>query len=114
MKTRMLRIALVNATAVAVALLGTGVVWAADSPTTAGSASKPPVSKETREKMAVIHEQMAACLRSDKTLSECHAEMMKSCHDNVGVHGCPMMGHGHGKDGGGMRQKPMKGADSGS
>ncbi len=53
-------------------------------------------SKETREKMAVLHEQMAACLRSDKDISTCHTEMRKNCHDTLGAEGCPMMGKGHG------------------
>jgi hypothetical protein len=56
-----------------------------------------PVTKETREKMAVVHEQMAACLRSDKSLAECHAEMKKGCKESLGDQGCPMMGMGMGK-----------------
>jgi hypothetical protein len=35
-------------------------------------------SKDTREKMATLHEQMAACLRSDKSISECRDEMRKN------------------------------------
>ncbi len=73
----------------ALSLLG-GIALAAPPPPT-GSA---PVSKETREKMATIHEQMAACLRSDKAISECHNEMRKSCKD-LGE-GCPLMGMGMG------------------
>ena len=55
------------------------------------------VTKETREKMAVVHEQMAACLRSDKSLADCHAEMRQSCKESLGDQGCPMMGMGRGK-----------------
>jgi hypothetical protein len=59
----------------------------------------PALSKETREKMATLHEQMAACLRSDRPLSECHSAMMKSCQEQLGSDGCPMiMGMGHGTD----------------
>lgn len=54
------------------------------------------VTKETREKMAVVHEQMAACLRSDKSLADCHAEMRKSCKESLGDQGCPGMGMGMG------------------
>ena len=57
-------------------------------------------SKEIREKMAALHEQMAACLRSDRPLSECHSAMMKSCQEQLGSNGCPMtmgLGHGTGK-----------------
>jgi len=68
------------------------------------SADTPPpahreLSKETREKMAVLHEQMAACLRSDKSFPECHSTMIKSCQEQLGNDGCPMMtGMGHGSD----------------
>ncbi len=34
-------------------------------------------TKEQREKMAVEHEQIAACLRSDRVIDECHKEMMQ-------------------------------------
>jgi hypothetical protein len=56
------------------------------------------LSKETREQMAVLHEQMAACLRSDKPFPECHSAMIRSCQEQLGE-GCPMMmGMGHGSD----------------
>jgi len=56
------------------------------------------VSKEDREKMAEVHIKMATCLQSDKPMSDCHTEMMKSCKDMMGKSGCPMMegmGMGH-------------------
>lgn len=53
------------------------------------------VSKETREKMAVLHEQMAACLRSDKSLVDCRAQMRKGCQQSLGVERCPMMDMGN-------------------
>jgi hypothetical protein len=46
---------------------------------------------------------MAACLRSDKTIADCHAEMMQGCQQSLGDHGCPMMGMGMGKRPRGMR-----------
>ena len=56
------------------------------------------LSKETREQMAVLHEQMAACLRSDKPFPECHSAMIRSCQEQLGE-SCPMMmGMGHGSD----------------
>lgn len=58
-------------------------------------------TKEMREKMALLHEQMAACLRSSKSISECRAEMQKNCHDMMGDQGCTMMMMGTG--GGKMR-----------
>ena len=76
-----------------VSMCMTGVslqVLAADEPPAA--ASKP--STETRERMAVLHEKMAACLRSDKEFSVCRDEMLKNCQQAMGDQGCPMMGMG--------------------
>jgi hypothetical protein len=93
----MISISSVRARAAITALLllsGTTMTWA-DTP--------PPVhrelSKETREKMAALHEQMAACLRSDKSLAECHSMMIQGCHEQLGSDGCPTMtGMGNGTD----------------
>ena len=54
----------------------------------------PALSKENREKLAVIHEQMAACLRSDKSIADCHAEMRAACSASLSNMGCPSMGTG--------------------
>ena len=40
-------------------------------------ADHPAPTREQREKMAAAHEKIAACLRSDRPIDECHAEMMK-------------------------------------
>lgn len=69
---------------------GASAAFAAEPP--AGAHAAP--SKEQREKMATIHEQLAACLRSDKPIADCHKEAMKSCQDMMGKDGCPMM-HEH-------------------
>ncbi len=52
----------------------------------------PAVTKEMRAKMATAHEQMASCLKSDRPLEDCHAEMMKQheefmMHHEAGEHG---------------------------
>ncbi len=80
---------------IAAILLSVAAVWAAD-PAPSSSTPQAPPSKETREKMAALHEQMAACLRSDKSINDCRTEMMKSCRETLGPQGCPMMGKGHG------------------
>ena len=72
---------------------------AADTDAKSGEGKKSAVvSKEEREKMASHHDKMAACLRSDRAVEECWAEMKKSCKESNGKM-CPMMsGHkGHGK-----------------
>jgi hypothetical protein len=84
-------------------LLSISVAWSADpAPSTASSQAAP--SKEIREKMATLHEQMAICLRSDKSVAECRTEMMKSCRETMGAQSCPMMGMGPGMGHGGMKQ----------
>jgi hypothetical protein len=40
--------------------------------------------------MAHLHEQMAACLRSDKAFAECRTRMQTACHSAMGAQ-CPMM-----------------------
>lgn len=50
------------------------------------------LTKEQRDKMASLHEQMANCLRSDKSAKECHEDMKQSCK-SMGKEACPMMGH---------------------
>jgi hypothetical protein len=51
------------------------------------------MTPEQRQKMASMHEKMAVCLRSDKSMSECRAEMRDQCQEMMGEDGCPMMGH---------------------
>lgn len=72
------------------ALLVYSVTVAAAAP----PAAPPEPSKEMRAKMAAAHEQMAACLRSERPIAECHKEMMKNHHELMGEHGCPMMESG--------------------
>ena len=86
------------------------VVWLSAQTTFAGDVGKrfsdmkmPPMTTEQRQKMADAHEKMAACLRSDKPVSDCHEEMMKACQEGMGKGGCPMMsGKGHGMHSGHM------------
>lgn len=61
----------------------------------ADKAGGPEPTAEQRQKLAAMHEKMAACLRSDRPVRDCHKEMMDTCHD-MGKD-CPMMrGHGPG------------------
>jgi hypothetical protein len=64
---------------------------AADKPATQKSQADKTTewTKDQREAMAKNHETMAACLRSDKSVTECHDEMMKSCQASDS---CPMKG----------------------
>lgn len=51
-------------------------------------------SQQMREQMAVMHEKMASCLRSDKPFADCRSEMQSNCKTMMGEQGCPMMGMG--------------------
>ncbi len=75
----------------AAALLCVSLAAAAEPP-----AGPPNLSKAQREKMAQIHEQMAQCLRSDRTMAECHQQMMDDCRAALGDKSCGMMGHHRG------------------
>lgn len=77
----------------AVLLAFSSSVFAADAPSASTKAMKGP-TKEQRQKMAEMHEKMATCLKSDRTIDECRTEMMKGCDEAFGKDGCPMMGKG--------------------
>lgn len=90
-----------------VAMLG-GSALAQDKGATPAKA--PQVTPEQRSKMADLHEKMAACLRSDRPLAECHDEIMKTCQETMGASNCPMMGamgpmKHHGAHGGRAKQQ---------
>ena len=48
------------------------------------------MTPEQRVKMATAHENMAGCLKSDKSLETCHSEMMDSCKSTMGDEACHM------------------------
>ncbi len=60
------------------------------------------LSKDERNQMAEMHSKMADCLKSDKVMSECHSEMMKSCKEMGNK--CEMQMKRHAK----MHQRPAK------
>ena len=83
--------------------LGAAVLWgscAIASPPATGVAAPSPAM---REKMAQIHEKMAACLRSTRSIADCHQEMMNQCHQVLGDQTCRMM------QGGMMKGRGMMG-----
>ena len=71
---------------VSIVLSGVTAAMAEDKPQPPATAEP---SKEAREKMAVMHEKMAACLRSDKSIADCRNEMRAYCQQ-MGPGGCPM------------------------
>ncbi|MGK5082459.1 hypothetical protein WDW37_04060 [Bdellovibrionota bacterium FG-1] len=84
----------------ALSIVGTSALAADKTAQAPATAKRPEPTAEQRQKMATLHEKMAACLRTDRKLSDCRQEMMKSCKEQMGKDGCPMMGrdgmHHHG------------------
>jgi Skp family chaperone for outer membrane proteins len=82
-------------------LASSSAALAADAPATpkaaAPTAAPAGPSKEMREKMASMHEHLAACLRSDKSVEACHHEMMEAheklrgSDDRMGERDCEKM-----------------------
>jgi len=88
-------------------LLG-GAALGADTQTNVPAANPSP---EMRKKMAEVHQRMVVCLKSDKPMTECRADMLKTCQDLMGKDSCTstMMGSwgggmGPGMMGGGIMQ----------
>jgi hypothetical protein len=80
---------------------GAGLAWAVEPP----AAPKAP-TKELRVQMAAMHEQMAACLRSDKPVVDCRNDMMKACQAFGLGQNCGMWGSGMGMH----KRGPMSGS----
>lgn len=68
--------------------------------TTSSKKEMPMMSTEQRQKMANAHQQMADCLRSDKTMGECHEQMRNACLGAGDKGSCMGMGKGMGMMGG--------------
>ena len=80
----------------ATVLLGSAAMTFAAEPPSSQTTPSPAPSKEMREQMAVAHERMASCLRSDRTFTECRQQMQQNCSQMMGEQGCMMMGPGMG------------------
>lgn len=50
----------------------------------------PAPTRQMREQMATWHEQMAACLRSDRAITECRAELARNHAQMMRKMGCPI------------------------
>jgi hypothetical protein len=84
---------IVSNCAAALLLFGAAATYA-DTPT----AESVDPSRQTREKMAVLHEQLAACLRTDKPVRDCRSEMLVNCQAQLGSDCARFTGVVHGTD----------------
>ncbi len=82
--------------------LGAALLWGSCAPASPPATGVAAPSHAMREKMAQIHEKMAACLRSDRSIADCHQDMMNQCHQALGDQTCRMMQGGGMMKGGGM------------
>ena len=94
----------------AAAVLGSfSMAYAADAPPPPVAKPAAPAkmehaapTKEMREQMASLHEHMATCLRSSKSVEDCHHEMMAAHEKMEGAmgekheHDCEHMEHAKG------------------
>jgi len=94
----------------ALALLSMSQSLAADAEKAAPAEPSP----EVRQQMAAVHQRMSDCLKSDRPIAECRAEMQKNCREIMGERGCPMMGSGRGGMGPGMMGGGTSGAEPAS
>ena len=83
-----------------IVLFSSGAALGADEGKSAPAGPVAP-TPAARQQMAAIHEKMAACLRSDRPIADCRAEMLATCQATMGQTGCPMLGAG-GRMGRGM------------
>lgn len=72
----------------ALALVSAGAAFAAEPQ----KGAPPEPTPEARQNMAAVHEKMAACLKSNRSIAECRTEMQASCQSMMGQGGCPMWG----------------------
>jgi len=60
-------------------LLSLLFVFGMTAPAFANNMEMKELSKDQRAKMAEMHDKMAACLRSDRAMKDCHDEMKTTC-----------------------------------
>lgn len=97
-------VSFLHVAAVSALLAAAGAAFSAEPPTSSASAP----SRQMREQMAAVHEQMASCLRSDKPIAECRTAMRQKCQEMMGQQGCQAMGMGNMGMMNGMKSKPTQ------
>ncbi|MDO9183399.1 MAG: hypothetical protein Q7U04_13375 [Bacteriovorax sp.] len=75
-------------------ILNAFIIMSLTSSSVVLAATKKKAAEKThdeRQSMALMHEKMATCLRSDKSMDVCRTEMMNSCNETMDKDECPMM-----------------------
>ena len=100
------KIKTVSAGALIFALLISTTATAEEKDASAHSANHMAATPEMKKDMANMHQKMADCLRTEKSMQDCHGEMKKDCQGaNTSGH-CSMMDSMMNK--GGMKHGKMK------
>lgn len=95
-----------SASALLFALLISTSARAENKDASAHSANHMSATPEMKKDMADMHQKMADCLRTDKSMQDCHGEMMKDCHGAKAPGHCSMMDSMMNQ--GGMKHQKMK------
>ncbi len=96
----------VSACALLYALLIPTAASAEEKSSSAPAANHMAATPEMKKDMADMHQKMADCLRTDKSMQDCHGEMMKDCQGAKAAGHCSMMNSMMSK--GGMKHGKMK------
>lgn len=100
------KIKTVSAAALLFALMITTTASANEKGASTHSANHMAATPEMKKDMADMHQKMADCLRTDKSMQDCHGEMIKDCQGAKASGHCSMMDGMMGK--GGMKHGKMK------
>ena len=100
------KIKTVSVSALLFALLISTTASADEKDTSGHSANHMAATPEMKKDMADMHQKMADCLRTDKSMQDCHGEMMKDCQGAKASGHCSMMDSMMSK--GGMKHGKMK------
>lgn len=100
------KIKTVSVGALLFALLISTTASAEEKSASAHSANHMAATPEMKKDMANMHQKMADCLGTDKSMQDCHGEMMKDCQGAKAAGHCSMMDSMMNK--GGMKHGKMK------
>ena len=100
------KIKAMSASALLFALLISTTAGAEEKGAAAQAANHMAATPEMKKDMADMHQKMADCLRTDKSMQDCHGEMMKECQGAKAPGHCSMMDGMMNKDR--MKHEKMK------
>ena len=85
------KIKTMSASALLLSLLISTSANAEEKEASAHSSNHMMAAPEMKKEMADMHQKMADCLRTEKSMQDCHGEMMKDCQGAKASGHCSMM-----------------------